>query len=95
MTTPEPMPMRPWVRRGVVTLVVVLVVGVGFMVATASDLVTAALSRGVADTAALAPDGANDFDCRPSVEHPRPVVLLHGTSGNQRDWDTLAPHLAM
>ncbi|MFC9769297.1 esterase/lipase family protein [Rhodococcus jostii] len=47
-----------------------------------------------ADVAAQAPDGANNFDCRPSAEHPRPVLLLHGTTGNQRDWDTLAPRLA-
>ncbi|MFD7046274.1 esterase/lipase family protein, partial [Rhodococcus jostii] len=46
------------------------------------------------DAAAQAPRGANNFDCRPPAEHPRPVLLLHGTTGNQRDWDTLAPRLA-
>ncbi|MGD3113082.1 lipase, partial [Streptomyces sp. YGL11-2] len=38
--------------------------------------------------------GWNDFSCRPSVAHPRPVVLVHGTLGNGLDnWLGLAPYL--
>lgn len=40
------------------------------------------------------PPGANDFSCRPSAEHPRPVILVHGTLANAPDsWNALAPLL--
>ncbi|MEU3416041.1 MULTISPECIES: esterase/lipase family protein [unclassified Streptomyces] len=38
--------------------------------------------------------GWNDYSCRPSAAHPRPVVLVHGTFGNSVDnWLGLAPYL--
>ncbi|MEU0660796.1 MULTISPECIES: esterase/lipase family protein [Streptomyces] len=38
--------------------------------------------------------GWNDYTCRPSSAHPRPVVLVHGTFGNSVDnWLALAPYL--
>jgi triacylglycerol lipase len=41
------------------------------------------------------PPGANDFSCRPTSRHPRPVVLVHGTAGNKNtNWQTYAPLLA-
>jgi triacylglycerol lipase len=41
------------------------------------------------------PPGANDFSCRPTAAHPRPVVLVHGLLANQTDnWQTISPLLA-
>ncbi|MEU8894857.1 alpha/beta fold hydrolase [Nocardia sp. NPDC048505] len=43
----------------------------------------------------VAPAGANNWNCRPGPEHPRPVVLLHGTWLNSFDtFAALSPQLA-
>lgn len=38
--------------------------------------------------------GTNDFSCKPTAAHPRPVVLVHGTMGNRAtNWQTYGPLL--
>ncbi|EME17465.1 lipase [Rhodococcus triatomae BKS 15-14] len=40
------------------------------------------------------PPGTNDFGCRPTAKHPRPVVLAHGSdSSSYSDWAAIAPRL--
>jgi len=52
-----------------------------------------AIFGGIPDPASSAP-GTNDWSCKPSAAHPRPVVLVHGTIGNRAtNWQTYGPLL--
>ena len=57
--------------------------------------VAATLAPTAAAQADTAPSrGWNDYSCKPSASHPRPIVLVHGTLGNSVDnWLALAPYL--
>ncbi|MEV4450314.1 MULTISPECIES: esterase/lipase family protein [Streptomyces] len=59
-------------------------------------LLTAVVAVVPAATAhAAAPSsGWNDYSCKPSASHPRPVLLVHGTFANSIDnWLAFAPYL--
>ena len=41
------------------------------------------------------PPGANDWSCRPTAAHPRPVVLVHGTFGDRTHlWEPISFRLS-
>ncbi len=57
------------------------------------DFATAFLST--FSSPSVSPPGANNWSCRPTAQHPYPVVLVHGTTENMNDnWQAASPILA-
>jgi triacylglycerol esterase/lipase EstA (alpha/beta hydrolase family) len=78
----------------------------GFLAAAAAAVPTAraalpvrysavdALAATILRPTGTPPPGANDWSCRPTATHPRPVVLVHGTFANMTvNWNALSPLL--
>lgn len=60
-----------------------------FALLTAVLAITSAMSA----PAAFAAPTVGDWTCRPTANHPNPVVLLHGTMNGAAEWDQLTPDL--
>ncbi len=85
----------PAVRVGVVACLWMALVGTSSPNGCALPVVySVAAGLGGALDPESPPPGANNWSCQPTSDHPYPVVLVHGTFGNQHDnWQTLSPLL--
>ncbi|MGA5565497.1 esterase/lipase family protein [Streptomyces platensis] len=86
-----------WSRTLTLLPALALALGVATVPAAAAAPSPAATPAGDAaqqPARTAAGSGWNNYSCKPSAAHPRPVVLVHGTLGNSIDnWLGLAPYL--
>ncbi|MEV7676972.1 alpha/beta fold hydrolase [Streptomyces sp. NPDC088341] len=88
--------MLPWKRAlGPLTALLLAATFLATPAVAAPPTATASTAVASASTAVSASSsGWNDYSCKPSAAHPRPVVLVHGTFANAIDnWLGLAPYL--
>jgi triacylglycerol esterase/lipase EstA (alpha/beta hydrolase family) len=90
--------MRRWMLSSFACVVTAVIVATAVPAAAAPYPVVYSFAAGAAAELLYpgsAPPGANNFSCRPSSAHPRPVVLVHGTFGDMTDsWQALSALLA-
>ena len=88
------LPRLPWPLRARLIAAPLLSLGLLFTVSVPAHAATDPVAAAQALAAPGVP-GANDWSCRPTAAHPRPVVLVHGTFANGTvNWVADAPALA-
>ncbi|WP_405815297.1 alpha/beta fold hydrolase [Streptomyces sp. NBC_01390] len=85
--------MLPW-KRALRPLAALLLAAAATIVPVATAQAETQAETSETQAGSAASSGWNDYSCKPSAAHPRPVVLVHGTFANGVDnWLTLAPYL--
>src|ERR1700704_5134909 len=87
-------PMRPRALAITTAALISLAIAAGAAHAAPLPVVYNGVAGYAQSSPSASPPGANDWSCKPSRAHPRPVILVHGTfedmSGN---WQALSPLL--
>jgi triacylglycerol esterase/lipase EstA (alpha/beta hydrolase family) len=85
-------------RHRLIALIACALLGLAVTATTAPAAPLPVLYNGLAGYAhaspTASPPGANDWSCKPSAAHPRPVILVHGTFIDMSaSWQALSPLL--